>query len=56
MASKFQNVVLLCNWVVANYEGTNATMKRDDYGFTLVNFEHPIPLSTQSFAFPMHVE
>jgi hypothetical protein len=42
--------------VAANYEGTNATMKPDDYWFTLVNFEHVIPLATQSFAFPMHVE
>ncbi len=23
---KFQIVIFLCNWVVANYEGTNATM------------------------------
>ncbi len=53
---KFQIVLLLCNWVVLNYEGTNATMKHDDYGFTLVSFEHLIPFSTQFFAFPMHVE
>jgi hypothetical protein len=40
---KFQIVVFLCNWVVANYDGTNATMKHDDYGFTLMSFEHLIP-------------
>jgi hypothetical protein len=37
--------------VVANYE-----VRCDEYGFALVNFERLIPLSTQSFAFPMHVE
>jgi hypothetical protein len=41
---------------VPNYEGTNATMKHDDYGFTLVSFEHLIPFSAQFFAFLMHVE
>jgi hypothetical protein len=29
----FQTVVLLCNWVVANYEGSNATVKCNEYGF-----------------------
>jgi hypothetical protein len=31
-------------------------MKRDEYGFTLVNFGWLMPLSIQSFAFPMHIE
>jgi hypothetical protein len=53
---RFQTVVLLCNCVVANYERSNATMRQDEYGFTLVNFECLIPFSTQSFAFLMHVE
>jgi hypothetical protein len=30
-------------------------VKRDEYGFTLVNFERLLPLSTELFAFPMHV-
>lgn len=53
----FQVVVLYCNWVVANMVGrTSATMKRDPYGFTLVNFDRLIPFSAQSFAFPLHIE
>jgi hypothetical protein len=53
---RFQTIVLLCNWLVANYEGSSAIVKRDEYGFTLINFECLIPLFAQSFAFPMHVE
>ncbi len=43
---QFQTIMLLCNWVVANYEGPNATIKRDGYGFTLANFKWLIPMST----------
>ncbi len=39
------NLVLLCNWVKINYIGSNATMKRDEYGFTLLNFWSLIPIS-----------
>jgi hypothetical protein len=53
---RFQTVLLLCNWVVANYGGSNATMKQDQYGFTSMNFECLIPLSAQSFAFSMHIQ
>jgi hypothetical protein len=42
--------------VVANYKKSNATIRQDEYGFTLVNFEHLIPLLTQSFTFLMHDE
>ena len=52
----FEVVVLYCNWVVANMKGEGATMKRDEYGFTTVNFERLIPYSAQSFAFPLHIE
>jgi len=52
----FETLVLYCNWVKANMVGPHATMKRDDYGFTLVNFERLIPYSAQSFAFPLHVD
>lgn len=43
---RFQTVVLFCNWVVANYEGSSAIVKHNYYKFTLVNFERLIPLST----------
>jgi hypothetical protein len=49
-------IVFFCNWVKANYIGSNATIKRDEYGFTFVNFNSLIPISNQSFAFPIHVE
>ncbi len=44
------------NWVVANYEGSLAIVKCDKYGFTIVIFECLIPLSIESFTFPMHIE
>jgi hypothetical protein len=40
-----KTIVLLCNWVKVNYNGNCATMKRDKYGFTLVNFASLIPIS-----------
>jgi len=43
---QFQTIVLLYNWVVANYEGLNANIKGDGYGFTLMNFKRFIPMST----------
>ena len=52
----FEVVVFYCNWVVANMKGDGATMKRDDYGFTIVNFDKLIPYSVQSFVFPLHIE
>lgn len=52
----FEVVVIYCNWVVANTKGDGATMKRDEYGFTTVNFQRLIPHSAQSFAFPLHIE
>lgn len=48
-------VVLLCDRVKTNYIGSSATMKRDEYGFTFINFASLIPISDQSFAFPLHV-
>ena len=35
---RFQAVVFLCNWMKAITTGNGATMKRDEYGFTLINF------------------
>jgi len=49
-------VVLLCNWVKANYSKSNATVKRNEYGFILVNFGSLILIFDQSFAFPLNVE
>jgi len=39
--------------VKVNYSGNSATMKRDKYDFTLVNFASLIPISNQSFCFPI---
>jgi hypothetical protein len=50
------NLVFFCNWVKANYIGNNAMVKRDEYGFTLVNFSSFTPISDQSFVFSIHVE
>jgi hypothetical protein len=49
-------IVLLCHWVRANYRGVGATMECDEYGFTLVNFNHMLPISEDSFAFPIHIQ
>jgi hypothetical protein len=49
-------IVLFYNWVKANYIKSNTTIKRDEYGFTLMNFNSLIPISNQSFAFPIDVE
>jgi hypothetical protein len=49
-------VVFFRNWVKANYIGNSAIIKRDEYGITLMNFNSLIPISNQSFAFPIHVE
>lgn len=50
-------VVLVCDFVKANYRGVNATIKRDKWGFTLANFERRYGcVSQDSFAFPRHCE
>jgi hypothetical protein len=49
-------IVFFCNWVKANYIGNNATIKKDEYGFTFVNFTSLIPISNQSVTFPIHVQ
>jgi hypothetical protein len=30
---RFQTIVILCNWVIANYGSIMATVKRDEYGW-----------------------
>ncbi len=49
-------VVLFCNLVKANYTRNNVTVKRNEYGFIIVNFTSLIPISNQSFVFLLHVE
>ena len=53
---KFELYVFYCSWVQANIVGARATIKRDDYGFTLIKFNQEIPYLIDSFAFPMHVK
>ncbi|KAG0572319.1 hypothetical protein KC19_VG084600 [Ceratodon purpureus] len=52
----FTQVVLVALWIKANYRGTNATMKRDRWGFTLANFNKIIDFGEDSFALPSHVQ
>jgi hypothetical protein len=49
-------IVLLCNWVKTNYNGSSATIKRDEYDFTVVNFSSLFPISDASFVCLLHVE
>jgi hypothetical protein len=49
-------VVLVCEWVKANYRGRNATVKKDEWGFTMANFNALVPYGYESFAFPYHCE
>jgi len=49
-------IVLLCKWIKANYRGNSATIKKDQWGLTLANFNSLLPLGAESFAFPMHIE
>ena len=52
----FRQVVLIGTWVKANYRGANATVKKDNFGFTIANFSQTIPFGRDSFAFPQQVE
>jgi len=38
-------IFLLCNWMRTNYIRSSAIVKRDEYGFTLVNFSSLISIS-----------
>lgn len=50
-------VVLVCDFVKANYVGENATIKRDKWGFTLANYDRRYgTICRDSFAFPRHCE
>ena len=49
-------VLLVCDWVKANYRGRNATVKKDEWGFTMANFGCLVPFGYESFAFPIHCQ
>jgi len=49
-------VVLVCEWVKANYRGRNATVKKDEWGFTLANFTSLLPFGYESLAFPINCD
>jgi len=50
-------VVLVCDFVKANYMGDNATIVKDKWGFTLANYERrPGIICRDSFAFPKHCQ
>jgi hypothetical protein len=53
---KFELLILFCMWVQANMTGARATMKCDEYGFTLIKFDWRIPYSADLFAFPRQVQ
>lgn len=49
-------VLLVCEWVKANYRGRNATVKKDEWGFTMANFNSLVPFGYESFAFPRNCD
>jgi hypothetical protein len=50
----FELILLYCTWVQARTTGARATMKQDEYGFTLLKVDRAY--SADSFAFPLHVQ
>ena len=51
-----KQVVLIGTWVRANYRGSAATVKKDEWGLTIANFSRTLPFGRDSFAFPSQVE
>jgi hypothetical protein len=50
-------IVLLCSWIKAISEERNATVRRDDYGFTLAKVpKKEIIIGPDSFSFPINVQ
>jgi len=47
-------LLLVCDWMEANYRGRNATVKKDEWGFTMANFGSLVPYGYESLAFPIH--
>ena len=54
--SRHYVVLLVCDWVKANYRGRNATVKKDEWGFTMANFRARVPFGYESFVFPIHCQ
>ena len=44
-------VLLVCDWVKANYKGRKTTVKKNEWGFTIANFNAMVPFGYESFAF-----
>ena len=53
---KFEVVVLYCTWARTNRSDACATMKCNEYGFTLFKFDRLISYPAYSFAFSFHVQ
>ena len=53
---RYYIVILVCDWVKANYRGRNATIKKDEWRFTLANFRLVVPFGYESLAFPIHCQ
>ena len=50
-------VVLVCDFVKANYIGENATIKKEKWSFTLANYKRRYGnICCDNFAFPIHCE
>jgi len=49
-------VLLICDWIKANFRGRNATMKKDEWGFIMANFRLLVPFGYESFVFPIHCQ
>ena len=52
----FKIILLYCTWVQVTTIGAKATMKQDEYGFTLLKVDRIIPYSVDSFAFFVDIE
>jgi hypothetical protein len=51
-----QILVLFCFWVQTKTHGVHVAMKRDEYGFLLVNFKQLLSPQEQPFVFPFQAK
>ena len=51
-----RQVMFVGTWVKANYRGSSATVKKDQWGFNVANFSRMIPFGRDSFALPSQVQ
>lgn len=49
-------VLFICDFVKTNYRGRNATVKKDEWGFTMANFSSLVSFGYESFAFPINCD